>query len=236
MRRVLFIALVGSVITLNLLPAWNIHVVPKSIRRVFEFRHFGTAGTEFELFKRAISSKERRKEIGLALKERFDPGDSIVAGGIGVLGYYSGLRVYDRFGLIDRHVAMLEPEFLRFPGHDIKAPISFFYADNPTIIRAEVVGGPPPSRKNPKWPLNRRIREKADAWREWNPRAWKRYVPEVIALKRSEDGSENVLLILRLIEEEPPHVASLPRDERVAFRKERARKEWAKFYHSLESW
>ena len=76
MRRVLFIALVGSVITLNLLPAWNIHVVPKSIRRVFEFRHFGTAGTEFELFKRAISRKERRKEIGLALKERFDPARS----------------------------------------------------------------------------------------------------------------------------------------------------------------
>ena len=53
-------------------------------------------------------------------------------------------------------------------------------------------------------------------------------------LKPSPDGSHNVLLILRLIEE-APHIATLPRPERVATRKKRARKAWNDFFTRLDS-
>ena len=58
---------------------------------------------------------------------------------------------------------------------------------------------------------------------------WKRYVPDILPLNPSPDGSPRVLLILRLIEGEPPHVATLPRAERVAIRKRRARRAWGDF-------
>ena len=48
------------------------------------------------------------------------------------------------------------------------------------------------------------------------------------------DGTSNVLLMLRLIEEEPG-VAFLTRPERVALREKRARRAWAHFYGGLHS-
>ena len=60
-------------------------------------------------------------------------------------------------------------------------------------------------------------------------------MPQIFPMSPSPEGSEMTLLVLRLIKEEP-HVKKLPQAERIAIRKERARKEWAKFYHLLESW
>ena len=48
-------------------------------------------------------------------------------------------------------------------------------------------------------------------------------------MKPLPDGSKNALFILRLLEEEP-HIATLPRPERVATRKKRARKAWGDFF------
>ena len=47
----------------------------------------------------------------------------------------------------------------------------------------------------------------------------------VFSMMPSPDGSKNALLILRLLEEEL-HIVTLPRLERVAARKRRARKSW----------
>ena len=52
-------------------------------------------------------------------------------------------------------------------------------------------------------------------------------------MKPSHDGSQNALFLLRLIEE-APHIKMLPRPERVAIRKARARKEWDAFYASVK--
>ena len=79
--------------------------------------------------------------------------------------------------------------------------------------------------------LSCRIRHLADHWRR---RAiWKRYAPLLFPLKPSRDGSVHARIVLRFIEGEPEHVKTLPRAERIAFRKERARKLWADFYASL---
>ena len=64
------------------------------------------------------SVNQVHKEVALALRTHLEPEDSIVAGAIGRLGYYSGLKIYDRVGLVDRRVALLprNPSKLRSSG------------------------------------------------------------------------------------------------------------------------
>ena len=73
-------------------------------------------------------------EEALALKANFTPRDSIVTGVIGRIGYYSELHIYDRFGLVDRRVAMQPRQLLRSPGHDKKAPLSLFFENEPALV------------------------------------------------------------------------------------------------------
>ena len=47
---------------------------------------------------------KRKKRTAIVLKAHLKPGDSIVTGAIGSTGYYSGLKIYDTFGLVDRRV------------------------------------------------------------------------------------------------------------------------------------
>ena len=130
---------------------------------------------------------------------------------------------------------MREPELLHFPGHDIEVPVEFFLSHEPTILRLKTMNEPPPDRENPEYPLSRRIRLRVERWREWGPGPiWRRYAPDILPLNPSPDGSRNVLLILRLIEE-APHISTLPRPERVATRKQRARKVWGDFFADLDS-
>ena len=238
--RFVVMAVVITTITVGLLPAWNVHLVPESVRHAFHFRYdWEYKTTEFELWRnqRARSVNQAEKEIALALKTHLRPGDSIVTGSIGRLGYYTDLKIYDRVGLVDRRVAMLprDPNKLRSPGHDsqVERDSDIFLVDVPTVLDHRRITGPPPDQENPEYPLSRRIRLRAEGWRRWSP-IWRRYAPEVLPLKPSPDGSHNVLLILRLIEE-APHIATLPRPERVATRKKRARKAWNDFFTRLDS-
>ena len=232
--RLVVMAVVITTITVGLLPAWNVHLVPESVRRVVHFRFSWPYRTEYEMWERNfINIFEDRKEEALALKARFKPGDSIVAGGIGVLGYYSGMHVYDRYGLVDRRVTMLlrQPSHLASPGHDGKVSTDFFLADEPIIVLHGRIDGSPPDQRT-KNSLLRRVRMKAASWRKFS--IWRRYVPEILPLKPSPDGSPNVLMVLRLIEEEP-RVATLPHPERVATRTKRAEKAWNYFFAGLDS-
>ena len=238
--RFVVMAVVITTITVGLLPAWNVHLVPESVRHAFHFRYdWEYKTTEFELWRnqRARSVNQAEKEIALALKTHLRPGDSIVTGSIGRLGYHTDLKIYDRVGLVDRRVAMLprDPNKLRSPGHDsqVERDSDIFLVDVPTVLDHRRITGQPPDQENPEYPLSRRIRLRAEGWRRWSP-IWRRYAPEVLPLKPSPDGSHNVLLILRLIEE-APHIATLPRPERVATRKKRARKAWNDFFTRLDS-
>ena len=231
--RLVFMAVVITTITVGLLPAWNVHVVPDSVRRLFHFRYLSPFRTEYEWSRAKPNFFTDRKEEALALKAHFMPGDSIVLGKIGKIGYYSDLHIYDRTGLVDRRVAMRprQRSQLRMPGHDSKVSTDFFFADEPTIVLHGRINGPPPDQKT-KNSLLRRVRMKAASWRTFS--VWRRYVPEVLPLKPSPDGSPNVLMVLRLIEEEP-RVAILPRPERVATRTKRAEKAWNDFFAELDS-
>ena len=226
--RLVVMAVVITTITVGLLPAWNVHLVPDSVRRLFHFRYLSPFRTEYEMWRVEPNFFTDRKEEALALKAHFTPGDSIVLGKIGLLGYYSDLHIYDRSGLVDRRVAM-RPRTrnpLRMPGHDSKVSTDFFFADEPTVVLHERLDGPPPSRKNPEYPLLRRIRMKAESWRKLS--VWRRYVPEVLPLEPSQQGSPNVLMVLRLIEEKP-RIATLSNPQR------RAERAWDDFFRELDS-
>ena len=241
-KHLVFVVLVGSTIAVGLLPAWNVHLVPDSVRHAFHFRYdWEYKATEFELWRefRFRSVNQVDKEVALALRTHLEPEDSIVEGAIGRLGYYSGLEIYDRVGLVDRRVALLprNPSKLRSPGHDsqVERASPIFLEDVPTVLDYRRITGPAPDQKNPEYPLSRRIRLRAEGWRRWGPvPIWRRYAPEILPLKPSPDGSPNVLLIFKLIEE-APHISTLPRPERVATRKKRARRAWNDFYTRLDS-
>ena len=236
--RLAFTAVVTVTLAVGLLPAWNLQLVPTFARRVFHFRYYGAGfRTEYGVWKDGLDNLVGRKEVALALRARFKPRDSVIGGAIGVLGYYSELHIYDRYGLVDRRVAtrpQQQHKRLRSPGHDSKVPTSFFFSDKPTVLLHERLDGPPPDRKNPEYPLERRVRTKAEAWRTVS--VWRRYVPEILPLEPLPEGSPSVLMVLRSIEEGPqPGIATLPRPERRAAREKRAEKAWDDFFTGLDS-
>ena len=231
MKKLLFAVIVGGIIALNLLPAWNIHLLPKSWLQAFNFRYRHSYYSEFKMWEEIKDYQTTGKEIGLALKDRFSPEDSIILGTIGKVGYYSGMTVHDAHGLVSRDVARSpRPSKLRSPGHDILVLRDFFYPDEPTVTHLKRIESPPRNQENRT--LSDRIKYFTDSWRTIGLR-WKRYVPEVLPLPPSPDGSTNVLLVWRLIEEKP-HIRTLPVLRRKSIRKRRALKEWADFYASLE--
>ena len=220
--RFVVMAVVIIVIALNLFPAWNVHLVPESVRRFFYFRGRSYL-TEYEQFERSRRFVKEKKEKAIVLKAHLKPGDSIVTGTIGSTGYYSGLKIYDTHGLVDRRVPRnYERDASQTAGHDLIAEVEFFLDDVPTVLFYGEKGGHPNS-----------IEATVNRWRSRS--LWKRYVPDILPLNPSPDGSPRVLLILRLIEGEPPHVATLPRAKRVAIRKRRARRAWGDFFADLDS-
>ena len=50
---------------------------------------------------------------------------------------------------------------LRMPGHDKRVDEDFSLHLEPTVIKFEIIDGPPPDRENPEYPLARRIRLRA---------------------------------------------------------------------------
>lgn len=134
----LAVAVVGA------LPAWDVHLVPESVRRDLHVRYkldfFRSELRQWEVMKQHT---ETWREKGEALAEYADPNDTFVAAAVGNVGYYSNLFIYDRNGLVNREVAMLPDEGpLRSPGHDKVVDRSFFFDQEPTLLDAKVVHGP----------------------------------------------------------------------------------------------
>ncbi len=127
---------------LSLLPAWDLHLVPASVRRALDFRaQLEGIPSEFAYWRRQKLETQRWVQRGRALAQISRPGDSILLSAIGAIGYYSNLFVFDRLGLVTREVALLPPPADisdRMPGHD--HPVSFEWflerGHRPTFLRA----------------------------------------------------------------------------------------------------
>ncbi|QDV05111.1 hypothetical protein Poly30_06060 [Planctomycetes bacterium Poly30] len=125
--------------------AFGIQVVSEETRAKFEFRHNQTQGrveradSELAQWENMKNRAEEWALAGRSLAEYTKPEESLVAGAVGAIGYYSNLFIYDRNGLVTREVALRPaPDELRSPGHDKVVPRSFFHKYRPTYINAGV--------------------------------------------------------------------------------------------------
>jgi hypothetical protein len=157
----------ACMVIFSLLPGFNIHPVPHSIREKFDYRWVKNpvSTTEYEHWVAIKKQTDSWVRLGKALKRRTKPGESLVIGTVGAIGYYSDLYIYDTCGLVNREVALRDAPPLRTqPGHDRAVPRNFFLENNPTYLAVFVtVEGA--DQLNPeqeeKWrslPISRNIR------------------------------------------------------------------------------
>lgn len=126
---------------LSLPAAWNVHVVPAALRESLRFRWNNPLWlSEHAQWVMMRDQARLWSFTGRALKARTKPGESLVCGTIGALGYYSDLWIHDPFGLVNREeFAPLTDEARRTPGHQRRVPLETFLALNPTYLEAALV-------------------------------------------------------------------------------------------------
>jgi hypothetical protein len=140
-------------IALSLLPAWNLHVVPISLRERFHFQwNADRFYNEHEHWQTMREHTVEWTRLGRALRLATHDGESLVHANIGAVGYYSGLSIYDQFGLISREPVRGAPETRRTsPGHRKYVPAKFFRGRKPTYFGAKLMTIADPSPFLGKW-------------------------------------------------------------------------------------
>ena len=149
LRRGATIGIAALVVGVGLLPGWDKHLVPQAARERFRFRHhtedFKSEFAQWQAQQANTAEWTRRGKalrIYVAQRKFAEPNPSYVAGAIGANGYYSGLYIFDKHGLVNPEVARRHVEpggDLRSPGHDKRVPTEYFLKDEPTILWATVV-------------------------------------------------------------------------------------------------
>ena len=78
--------------------------------------------------------------LGRALARHTRPGESIIRGPVGAVGYFTELEVLDLNGLVTREVALraVEPQRVS-PGHDKHVEPTYFFPRRPTYLGADLV-------------------------------------------------------------------------------------------------
>jgi arabinofuranosyltransferase len=140
-------------IALSLFPAWNVHVVPISLRERFHFQwNADRFYNEYEHWETMRRHTVEWTRLGRALRLATHDGESLVHANIGAVGYYSELTIYDQFGLISREPVHGAPETRRTsPGHRKYVPAEFFRERKPTYFGAKLVTIADPSPFVGKW-------------------------------------------------------------------------------------
>lgn len=129
-------ACVGTVLP----PVFGGAVTPASWRQALSVRRNANQPferSELEQWRLMDGQAKEWRDLGIALGLVARPGDSVVHGAIGAIGYYSDLFVHDCNGLVTREVALREaPEELGSPGHDKRVSPDFFAPLHPTFVDA----------------------------------------------------------------------------------------------------
>lgn len=125
---------------LSLLPAWDVQLFPRSIFDRFHFRWNDTVEKrQSELVRWTDMNKNSEQWVvyGKMLGAIREDGDSLVRGGIGAIGYYSGMHIYDTHGLTNTHWRKVNPPAKRkSPGHDREMEAADFVEFAPTYLGA----------------------------------------------------------------------------------------------------
>jgi hypothetical protein len=151
-RRVAPVA--GAMLALSLLGAFDRHVVPRAAREVLFFRWSAESyRTEHEQWAWMKAEAARWAVLGRALARHTRPGEALICGTIGAVGYHSRLRIHDPFGLVNREAFTPdegEPE-RRSPGHHRRIPFSTFMRYDPEYLDAELVPRQRTVEYVPRW-------------------------------------------------------------------------------------
>ncbi len=142
------VLLVGAGICVSLAPAWNHHAVPYETRVAYHFRWNHRIEDVKSGEKRMQSEYERWHDmcvnvdhwvlVGKAMSLFTKPTESLAAGGVGAIGYYCDIYLYDTYGLTNKALMLRPPPIkrLRSPGHDRFAPPEFFHDRSLTFLSA----------------------------------------------------------------------------------------------------
>ncbi len=166
-ERIVAPGLAVAVVLLGVLPAFNIHVVPGSMREPLHFRLSDKSFmTEYERWENLRDNLDGFSRRASALNLLVHHEARVVSQAIGVIGYHTDLHLYDQYGLVDREVALLQQPpgpLLHSPGHDKFVNASFFAKYEPEVLASRTVQGPLASRlmkdTMERWDIPERLHE-----------------------------------------------------------------------------
>lgn len=116
----------------------GVELAPERVRTALHFRWNDTrTPREIEMWRGASERAQEWRLLGRALAATTRPGESIVLGNIGAIGYECELFVHDLFGLVSPDVARRDTTLeRRSAGHDKGVEPEFFFERRPTYLNA----------------------------------------------------------------------------------------------------
>jgi hypothetical protein len=135
------LALGAACAALSLSPAFGRDVLPRSAREPFHFRWSNEQFvTEHEQWRNMRRNSQIWSALGRALARHTRPGESLIIGTIGAVGYHCELAIHDPYGLVNREpFAESTPQERRSPGHARHVPLERFLAQRATYLEAAFV-------------------------------------------------------------------------------------------------
>lgn len=142
----------AALVALGVLPCFDVHVVPQSLRERAHFRWSQEFRSEYAMWAKGVVDIAEWIEIGRALGMHTLAGESMAVGNIGAFGYYAPeLVIYDTQGLTNREpLTPLAPRAREMPGHDRKVELAAFEKYRPTYLTARIVDARDPWKILPK--------------------------------------------------------------------------------------
>lgn len=129
------LAAAAACVGVALAPVFGASLVPRGVREALYFRTFRVGyETEWQRWQTGQRNLDMFVKLGKGLGQIRRPGDSLTFGAIGAVGYYSGMVIHDRNGLVDREVARHGVTGGRSAGHDKQVPRAFFLDRRPTLF------------------------------------------------------------------------------------------------------
>jgi len=89
-------------LALSVPAGFGVHAAPRALRERFHFRWSRDYASELDVWRSQGEGARRWGAEGRELARILEPGDSLVAGAIGAIGYYSGAVIFDQYGLVTR--------------------------------------------------------------------------------------------------------------------------------------
>jgi hypothetical protein len=134
------LALTATAIALTLPAAFDRHVVPLGVRESFNFRWAQPYVSEYQAWAIQRDNTERWIREGKALARFTRPGESLIRGPIGAVGYHTELYLHDLFGLTDRDVLRREPSKRRLTaGHTRLVDADWFLPRKPDLRHMQLL-------------------------------------------------------------------------------------------------